>query len=94
MSSTKSERREVRYRGDVQGVGFRYTTRRIAAGYAVTGFVRNRSDGSVQLMVEGEPGELQAFLQAVAEAMNGNIREAVVQELPATGEFPDFTIRH
>lgn len=50
------ERREVRYRGRVQGVGFRYTARSIAQSYAVTGYVKNVADGSVELVVEGRAG--------------------------------------
>ena len=36
--------KQVIFRGRVQGVGFRYTARRIAARYDVTGFVRNLPD--------------------------------------------------
>ena len=40
----------VRYRGDVQGVGFRETTRRIAAGFSIKGWVKNDGDGSVSMI--------------------------------------------
>ena len=40
----------VIYSGQVQGVGFRYTTSRIAAGHAVVGFVKNLTDGTVELV--------------------------------------------
>ena len=93
LSGSTPQRREVRYRGDVQGVGFRFTTVRMARGYAVTGFVRNESDGSVRLVVEGALAEIEAFLHDLAEAMSGNIRDVMLQELLATGEFKDFTIR-
>jgi acylphosphatase len=45
------QRREVHYSGHVQGVGFRYTTRSIARGYEVTGFVQNLEDGRVSRVV-------------------------------------------
>ena len=61
--SPYSERREVLYAGHVQGVGFRYTVQRLARGYSVTGFVRNLSDGRVELVVEGESGEVDGFLE-------------------------------
>lgn len=93
MSGLAPQRQEVRYRGDVQGVGFRYTTVRVARGYAVTGYVRNESDGSVRLVVEGTPAEIEAFLGKLADAMSGYIHDFVPQKLPATGEFSDFAIR-
>ena len=57
---------QVFYAGGVQGVGFRYSVKRIAAGYEVVGWVRNLADGRVELQVEGERGEVDAFLAAVA----------------------------
>jgi len=41
----------VRYRGCVQGVGFRYTARRLAEGFPVAGYVRNLSSGEVELVI-------------------------------------------
>ncbi|MBL8829940.1 MAG: acylphosphatase, partial [Planctomycetaceae bacterium] len=46
-------RRRVLFHGRVQGVGFRVTTRSIAQRFAVTGWVRNLPDGSVELLAEG-----------------------------------------
>lgn len=87
------QRREVYYRGTVQGVGFRYTARQIASHYRVTGYVKNLSDGRVLIVVEGEPREVSAFLAAVAETMEAYIRHTEEKVLPATGEFPRFAIR-
>ena len=57
--------RIVCFSGYVQGVGFRYTTCRIAGAFDVTGTVRNMPDGSVECVVEGETAEIDAFLDAV-----------------------------
>ena len=94
MASSESApiRQTVHYSGRVQGVGFRYTTEAIAARFAVTGFVRNLSDGRVELVIEGEPAVLEALHQAVTNAMDANIREASVATAPATGEFSGFRI--
>ena len=61
---------EVTYRGRVQGVGFRYTARTVAAGYAVQGFVRNLPDGGVQLVVEGAADEepVEIAVESVAHS--------------------------
>ena len=57
--------KQVRYSGQVQGVGFRYTAQRLAEGYAVSGYVRNLPEGDVELVAEyrgptGGAGELDA----------------------------------
>jgi len=44
-------RHRIHFFGNVQGVGFRYTTCSVARGFDVTGFVRNCSNGSVELVV-------------------------------------------
>jgi acylphosphatase len=86
--------RRVLYRGWVQGVGFRYTARRLAQSYQVTGFVRNLPDGQVELVVEGPKAEIESFLQAVQQAMSGYIRGSTVQPLEPTGRYASFEIVH
>jgi len=48
--------------GVVQGVGFRWSTKRAADQLNLTGWVRNESDGSVTAEVEGDPGLIQSFI--------------------------------
>lgn len=60
--------RQIRVRGRVQGVGFRHALRREAERNAVCGWVRNRSDGSVEAVVQGEP---QAVARLLAWAHRG-----------------------
>ena len=60
--------RQIFYTGRVQGVGFRYATRRLAAGFDVTGTVRNLPDGRVELIVvAADADELEAFLTEIQE---------------------------
>jgi acylphosphatase len=92
-STVGAERRELHYSGRVQGVGFRYTARRIATGYGVSGFVRNLSDGRVQVVVEGIRGELDRYLSALGAEMKRNITGAETLTSPATGEFDGFEVR-
>ncbi|MDW7993904.1 MAG: acylphosphatase [Gemmatales bacterium] len=71
------------YSGHVQGVGFRYTAHRLAQRYQVAGFVRNLRDGRVELVAEGEAEQVEAFLNAVAQAMLGYItHQETVPETP------------
>jgi acylphosphatase len=84
----------VVYSGRVQGVGFRYTTRSIASRYAVVGYVLNLPDGRVELVAEGEPRELNAFLGEVREALGANIRDEKCDVQAAAGAFSGFEILH
>ncbi len=81
------------FRGRVQGVGFRYTTKDVARRFLVSGFVQNEADGSVLCVAEGEASEIERFLEAVAEAMACNIAAMESTRSVASGEFDGFTIR-
>ena len=87
------ERKHVYYRGQVQGVGFRYTTVRVARNYRVGGYVRNMMDGKVELVVEGEVEETESFLEELEKAMGGYISDRRVQDEPFRGDFEGFDIR-
>ena len=50
------------YAGRVQGVGFRFSTKQIAKGFDVIGWVRNLDNGKVELQIKGEPKEVEEFL--------------------------------
>lgn len=93
MASGKPVRVRVRYEGQVQGVGFRFTAQFLAGRFAVTGFVENLEDGSVQLVAEGAEVELLQFLQAVRASRAGRfIRNEITDWAPATGEYAQFRI--
>ncbi len=87
-------RRRVFYRGNVQGVGFRFTADRVARGYSVDGFVRNMSNGQVELVIEGDGMELDAFMEDLEEQMKGKIRGIDVQEEVSKRECVGFEIRY
>ena len=88
------ERREAFYSGRVQGLGFRFTVRQLAEQFAVSGYVRNLSDGRVQLVVEGQSAELQRLQDAIAERMGDHICDVDVDVRPAIGEFSGFEVRY
>lgn len=60
-------RRYIRVTGLVQGVGFRWFSKMTASRLGVTGRVYNRSDGSVELEVQGSVAAVEAFVGAVSE---------------------------
>ena len=86
-------RMQILYSGRVQGVGFRYTAKTVAAGFEVTGAVRNLPDGRVELTAEGARAELEAFRRAVRDSgLNYFIRDEVVDWSDAQNEFSGFEI--
>jgi len=79
----------------VQGVGFRYTAQHLARSHpAVKGYVRNLPDGRVEMVAEGGEKDLDALLESLKRHMEGKIQRVDVAKSKATGEFPDFSIRH
>jgi len=88
-------RMKILYSGQVQGVGFRYTAKTVAAGFEITGIVRNLTDGRVELTAEGARAELEAFRRAVREAgLAGFIRDEDATWSEAQNEFRGFGIVH
>jgi acylphosphatase len=85
----------VYYSGRVQGVGFRFTSARLAERHAVGGFVRNLPDGRVELVAEGNRSAVDQLLAAIQRQMHGYIHDAqVVTEPPDDPLLEEFTIRH
>src|SRR5688572_14937564 len=93
VTASNHVRCEVVFTGRVQGVGFRYTTFRVAEQFEVSGWVRNEPDGSVRCVAEGNAAELDRFIAAINRAMQHNISNTQTTRLPATGEFSGFDIR-
>jgi acylphosphatase len=87
------ERRIVHYRGRVQGVGFRFTTRELASQFDVTGYVQNLHDGQVLVVAEGEPKELDGFLARIQAVMGSYIRGAGAVTTAPSGEFQGFDVQ-
>ena len=86
-------RMTILYSGRVQGVGFRYTSKRLVMGFELTGSVRNLPDGRVELIAEGEKDELDAFRLAIQDSdVGGLIRNEEVQWSAATGTLRGFEI--
>lgn len=87
-------RRTYHFTGRVQGVGFRATTRHVAAPYNVNGYVRNLPDGSVELVMEGPDDAMDGVVEELKQKMEGFIGRVQVSTAPATGGFNGFSIRH
>ena len=79
--------------GDVQGVGFRYFLVDQARPLGLRGWVRNRPDGAVELLAEGERAKLQRLLQAAREGPRHAVVERVDEEWGApAGDLEPFSL--
>ena len=85
--------KRVLYSGRVQGVGFRYTTRHLAQGFPVSGHVRNLRTGQVEVQVEGEAEQVEAFLEVLGRQMASCITDSAAQDEPPRGS-QGFVIRY
>jgi acylphosphatase len=86
--------KQVIFSGRVQGVGFRYHTKEIALGFDVVGWVRNLRDGTVELQVMGEQGEVGEFLAEITEEseLASLIKEHRVFDIPPLDNCKGFRI--
>ncbi len=91
--STHVSHRDVWYTGRVQGVGFRAQALAVARGFEVTGFVQNQVDGRVYLHAEGSDTEIDAFLAAIAERMDGHIRNTEQRSFVGVRTCDVFTLK-
>jgi acylphosphatase len=85
-------RMQIFYSGHVQGIGFRHTAKTAAAGFEITGIVRNLSDSRVELVAEGEKEELEAFREVIRAGMKYFIRDENINWSDAQNEFRGFEI--
>ncbi len=94
MTESEHTRLHVHLKGRVQGVGFRYFVQRSASQLSVAGWVRNRWDGSVEVVAEGPRPQLDQLLGALRRGPAGAQVDTVQPGWQqATGEFNRFTIR-
>jgi len=79
------ERLRVVVHGFVQGVGFRFAVERAARSRGVSGWVRNRPDGAVEAVFEGERADVEALVDLCRRGPRG----AVVDRVDVTPEVPE-----
>lgn len=95
---TQEKSKNLRFRatiyGKVQGVGFRYFVLENSKLVNVTGWVRNRFNGTVEIVSEGKKSNLEEFLTILNQgSSSSNISKVEVEWLDTSNEFSSFKIR-
>jgi len=95
MEEQAKDRLHAFVEGEVQGVGYRNFVFENARSLSLTGWVRNRFDGSVEVLAEGP----RSYLEVLVDALRQGPRSARVSDVrtewqPAQGECSEFKIRY
>ncbi|PUZ21873.1 acylphosphatase [Chitinophaga parva] len=84
--------KEVIVRGLVQGVSFRAYARREAAKLGITGTVKNQADGSVAIVAEGSPANMESFIAWSRKGpLMASVEQVEVSDGPVKG-YDEFMI--
>jgi acylphosphatase len=86
------ERRHVVVQGFVQGVGFRYAVERAARSRDVAGWVRNRPDGAVEAVFEGEREAVEALVDFCRQGPRGADVDRIYVAAESPERLADFRI--
>ena len=86
--------KHIWFSGRVQGVGFRYTARNVAARYRLTGYVRNEDDGRVEMVAQGQVEDIDGCLTEIGEVFRGYIRGVEVEDWVLNTSYRGFEITY
>ncbi|MEE1248950.1 MAG: acylphosphatase [Lachnospiraceae bacterium] len=79
-------RQHLNVHGMVQGVGFRYRAKHMADAMALTGTVKNLSDGSVELEVQGEEALIKEYLDRLCNSASVQVLSIDCEECSVHAE--------
>lgn len=92
-----ARRLRLRFVGQVQGVGFRWTSANVARTLDLTGWVRNEPDGSVTAEIQGSEAHVGAFFSQMLEEYRHHPISYVVderEEIPLDPDERGFEVRY
>jgi acylphosphatase len=84
--------KHVIFSGRVQGVGFRFTAHRMAGRHRLTGYVRNLSDGTVEMLAQGAAQDIDDCISDIQDCLTGHVREVRAVDVPPDSTYTDFRI--
>lgn len=83
----------VMFEGDVQGVGFRWTVYQLAKRFNYTGWIRNLSNGNVEMEIQGDYLDIHAFIQQINNASRWiSINDYSAKEMPVNTNERVFAV--
>lgn len=83
------------FKGQVQGVGFRYFVLKKASWFGITGYVKNLVNGGVKVVAEGEKSEVEGFFREIRQGpVSAAINDIYEEWSPYTGNFETFQVEY
>jgi acylphosphatase len=93
MAAKETKRAKIAATGIVQGVNYRWSTKRKAGELGLAGTVRNLPDGSVEVVAEGDEAQIRKLIEWCRQGPRGAVVEKIeVQWHDESGDFMDFSI--
>lgn len=84
--------KHIIFKGRVQGVGFRFTVLNTASRYRLTGYVRNASDGTVEMLAQGPAADIDDCINHIKQSFADYVSETKSEDVPANRKYTDFKI--
>lgn len=82
------------YKGNVQGVGFRFTTVRVAEQNDISGWVKNLPGGDVEVAAEGEREDLGNFISSLESRMSAYIKNKQTDWQDFKNQYSGFDVKY
>jgi len=86
--------KHIIFTGQVQGIGFRFTSLSAANRRGLTGFVRNLPDGSVEMLAQGNSSDVDDCIRNIEESFAGYITETKIEDVPFSPHLKNFKITY
>jgi len=87
------ETTKLTLKGRVQGVGMRFTVSRLAKQHNLSGYVKNKADGGVECLVQGEEDIIERFIEQVKTRTPGYIDKLTIERVEYAKHYDSFQIR-
>jgi acylphosphatase len=84
--------KHIVFSGRVQGVGFRFTALNIANRYKLTGYVRNASNGTVEMLAQGPEQTIDSCVRDIQDSFAGYIRQTDAERVEVNPSLSEFRI--
>ncbi|WP_405340390.1 acylphosphatase [Ruminococcus sp.] len=94
LTKRKTIRKYIRFYGQVQAVGFRWTAMQAAKLYGVTGWVRNEYDDSVSMEIQGTERQIDDVIAAIDRGTYIVIDRMEVKTLETVEEERGFRVKY